>query len=424
MAKRKKDIAKTLPYDAKRDALARDRLIQSRVKMLMHHDFWGKIATRMKLINADEWCSTLATDGKNFYYNSQFVLNLKTIDKIIFGFAHEVLHCIYDHIARTGSRDRKISNIAQDYVINAELVHHSVGQKIDEIDIIFDMKYHGWAWEDVYDDLMKNVKKISVDELFDMMLDDHLEEGENDDGEGESKEGQGIKGDISKSKPKISAEERERLRDEFREAVLQAAQGVKPGSLPGGIERMIQNLVAPKMDWRSLITMKVPSLAKNDYSYQRPSKKYQYSGIVMPGLQKEESIDVCVSIDTSGSISQKQLEEVVSEVVGLMDMYAEFTLRIWQFDTKVYGYETFTKDTAQDMLTYSIKGGGGTSFQCNWDFMKEQDITPKLFIMFTDGESYDGWGEEGYCEDVVWIINNKHNPNIVPPYGTSAYYTD
>lgn len=417
MAKRKKDIAKTLPYDARRDALARDRLIQARVKMLLTQDFWGKIATRMKLINADEWCGTLATDGKNFYYNSAFVLSLKTVDKVIFGFAHEVLHCIYDHIARTAGRDLKLSNIAQDYVINADLVHHKIGQKIDEIDIVFDMKYYGWAYEAVYDDLMKNVLKINIDDLADMLLDDHLEgdEGEGE-GNGEDKDG------VSKKRPTIGKEERERLKDEFREAVLQAAQGAKPGSLPMGVERLVQNLTAPKMDWRSLITMKIPSLAKNDYSYQRPNKKYQYSGIVMPGLQREESIDVCVSIDTSGSISQTQLEEVLSEVVGLMDMYAEFTIKIWQFDTRVYGYETFTKDTAGDLMQYQIKGGGGTSFQANWDFMKEEGIEPKLFIMFTDGESYDGWGEAGYQDDMIWIINNKHNKQIEPPHGSWAYY--
>lgn len=421
MAKKKKDIAKVLPYDAKRDAQARDRLIQARVKMLMTKDFWGKLATRMKLINADEWCPTLATDGKNFYYNSAFVLSLKTVDKVVFGFAHEVLHCIYDHIARTGSRDKQLSNIAQDFVINADLVQHKVGDKIDEIDIIFDMKYYGWAWEAVYDDLMKNAKQINIADLADMLLDDHLDEQPGD-GEGE---GNGDQGDgVSKKKPILSKEERDRIKDEFREAILQAAQGAKPGSLPSGVERLVRNLTAPKMDWRSLITMKIPSLAKNDYSYQRPNKKYQYSGIVMPGLQREEAIEVDVAIDTSGSISQQQLEEVLSEVAGLMDMYEEFTLRIWQFDTQVYGFETFTKDSASDISSYQIKGGGGTSFQCNWDFMKANDITPKLFIMFTDGESYDGWGEEGYCDDVIWIINNKWNKQIEPPYGVWAYYED
>ena len=418
MAKKKKDIAKCLPYDAKRDAQARDRLIQARVKMLMTQDFWGKLATRMKLINADEWCNTLATDGRNFYYNSAFVLSLKTVDKVVFGFAHEVLHCVYDHIARTGSRDKTLSNIAQDYVINADLIHHRIGAKIDEVDIIYDQKYYGWAWEAVYDDLMQNVKLVTIEELADMLLDDHLDESLDKDGEGNGTDKDGV----SRKRPTISKEERERIKDEFREAILQAAQGAKPGSLPSGVERMVQNLTAPKMDWRSLITMKIPSLAKNDYSYQRPNKKYQYSGIVMPGLQREEAIDVCIAIDTSGSISQTQLEEVLSEVVGLMDMYAEFTLRIWQFDTQVYGYETFTKDTAGDLMQYEIKGGGGTSFQANWDFMKSEGVEPKLFIMFTDGESFDGWGEQDYQDDMLWIINNPDNKQIEPPYGAYAYY--
>ena len=417
MARRKKDVAKCLPYDAKRDALARDRLIQGRVKMLMQHDFWGKLATRMRLINADEWCPTLAVDGKNFYYNSAFVNSVKSVDKIVWGFAHEVLHVVYDHIARTGGRDRQVSNIAQDYVINADLEHHKVGKRIDEIDVCLDMKYYGWAWEAVYDDLMKNVTKINLADLADMVFDEHLEEGE--DGEGN---GEGQDGDVSKKRPVLTKEQRDKIKDEFREAVLQAAQGAKAGSLPAGVQRLVQNLTAPRMDWRSLITMKIPSLAKNDYSYQRPNKKYQYSGIVMPGLQREEAIDVCIAIDTSGSISQTQLEEVLSEIVGLMDMYAEFTLRIWQFDTAVYGYETFTKDTAQDLLSYEIKGGGGTSFQANWDFMKTEGIEPKLFIMFTDGESFDGWGDETYQEDMLWIINNPYNKTIEPPYGAFAYY--
>lgn len=185
---------------------------------------------------------------------------------------------------------------------------------------------------------------------------------------------------------------------------------------------MVKNMTDPKLNWRDLITMKIPSLAKNDYSYQRPNKKYQYSGIVMPGLQREEAIDVCIAVDTSGSISQQQLEEVLSEIVGLMDMYAEFTLRIWQFDTGIYGYETFTKDTASDLLQYEMRGGGGTSFAANWAFMKDEGIEPKLFIMFTDGESWDGWGDEDYQDDMLWIINNKYNKSIEPPYGSYAYY--
>lgn len=406
-----------IEYDAARDAKARDRLIQARVAMLIKHDFWGKMATRMRLINADAWCGTLATDGKNFYYNSDFVLKLGSIDKVIFGFAHEVLHCIYDHIPRTGDRDRKLSNIAQDYVINADLVHYGVGKAIDEIDIIYDKKYFNWSFEAVYDDLIKDATIINLDELFDQLLDDHLEAGP----DGDSDDGGDQDGDVSKRRPQFTKEQREAIKDEIREAVLQAAQSSGAGNLPGGIQRIVNNLTNPKMDWRSLINMKIPGLAKNDYSYQRFNKKYMQSGIIVPGLNREEAIDVCIAVDTSGSISQKILEEQLSEVVGLMDMYEEFTIRIWQFDTGIYGYAEFTKDTAGDIMNYEIKGGGGTDFDANWQFMKEQGIEPQMFIMFTDGEPYSSWGDEHYC-DTLFIINNKYNKEIVPPFGTYAYY--
>ena len=255
---KKQDIAKVCEFDKARDAKARDRLLQARIKMLITQDFWGKLATRMKLINADEWCPTLATDGRNFYYNSAFVLSLKDIDKVVFGFAHEVLHCVYDHIARTGTRDKKMSNIAQDYVINADLVEHKIGSKIDEIDIIYDKKYYGWAWEAVYEDLMKNVKTINIEDLAGMLLDDHIEE---DTGQGDG-EGEGDKEDgRSGKRPYISKEEADAIKEEFREAVIQAAQGAKAGSLPAGVQRLIQNLTAPRMDWKTLISQKIPSLA-------------------------------------------------------------------------------------------------------------------------------------------------------------------
>ena len=405
-------------YNAARDAQARDRLIQARVAMLIKHDFWGKMATRMRLINADAWCGTLATDGKNFYYNSEFVLSLGSIDKVIFGFAHEVLHCIYDHIPRTGDRDRKLSNIAQDYVINADLVHYGVGKAIDEVDIIYDKKYFNWSFEAVYDELYEKADKIDIDELFEQLLDDHLEagpDGEND-GDGGDEDG-----DVSQRRPRLTREQKEAIKDEIREAVLQAAQSSGAGNLPGGIQRIVNNLTNPKMDWRSLINMKIPSLSKNDYSYQRFNKKYMQSGIIVPGLNREEAIDVCIAVDTSGSISQKILEEQLSEVVGLMDMYEEFTIRIWQFDTGIYGYAEFTKDTAGDILNYEVKGGGGTDFDANWKFMKQEGIEPQMFIMFTDGEPWDSWGDEHYC-DTLFIINNKYNKEIVPPFGTYAYY--
>jgi predicted metal-dependent peptidase len=102
-----------------------------------------------------------------------------------------------------------------------------------------------------------------------------------------------------------------------------------------------------------------------------------------------------------------------------MDEYVDFTLDLWCFDTQVYGYQKFTGDTADEIMSYECKGGGGTDFDVNYDFMKNEGIEPKKFIMFTDGYPCGSWGDEDYC-DSLFIIHG--NETIVSPFGQTAYY--
>ncbi len=166
------------PTDSKIDAQARERLVSARIGLLLRHSFFGNLATRMKLVNADEWCSTAATDGRTFYYNSRFIMMLKP-KEVEFLVGHEVLHVVYDHMGRRGERDPQIWNIADDYAVNADLKRHKVGQFITTVPCLYESKYDGKPAEEIYDDLMKNVQKISIEDLVDQMIDDHM------DGEGE-----------------------------------------------------------------------------------------------------------------------------------------------------------------------------------------------------------------------------------------------
>ena len=58
------------------------------------------------------------------------------------------------------------------------------------------------------------------------------------------------------------------------------------------------------------------------------------------------------------------------------------------------------------MTEYKVIGGGGTDFVCNWEMMKENDIEPDQFIMFTDGEPFRSWGDPDYCDTLFLIKNN------------------
>lgn len=403
------------PTDPKIDHEARERLITARIGLLLKQAFFGNLATRLKLTNADEWLTTAATDGRHFYYNSRFIMMLKP-KEVEFLVGHEVLHVVYDHLGRRDSRDPELFNIANDYAINADLKRHKVGEFITTVPCLYERKYDGISSEEIYDDLMKNVKYIDIEDLLNQMIDDHID-GEGDD-EGEGEDGPDGKG---KGRPKLSDAEKEEIRQEMKEAILNAAQQAEAGQIPAGIERMIKQLTDPVMPWRELIQTNLTSAIKSDYSWMRPSRRGWHMDAIMPGMNPGEEIDVTVMIDMSGSISSRQGMQFLSEVAGMMEMFDGFRIRVACFDTKVYNMQEFTSENLDTVDEYQLHGGGGTDFDCIFDFLKEEAIVPERLIVFTDGYPFGSWGDADYC-DTTWIIHGDPNPK--PPFGAFAIYDD
>ena len=418
----KKDSAKFKdlcgPTDPKLDREIREKLITARVGLLLRASFFGNLATRLKLVNADEWCTTAATDGRNFYYNSRFIDMLKP-KEVEFLFGHEVLHCVYDHFGRKGDRDHQLFNIANDYCVNADLKKHRVGEFITTVPCLFDPKYDGMSSEEVYDILYENAEKIDIGGLIDKMLDEHLD-GEGDDSEGEGQDGD--KSGSGKGRPKLSAEERQQIKDEIKEAVLAAAAASDgAGNLPAGVKRIIEDMTAPKMNWRELLRMQLESTIKSDYTWMRNSRKGWHMDAVMPGMKLDPMIDIAISIDASGSMQDKMLKDFLGEVAGIMEQFPNYRIHVLSFDTKVYNPQQFDSENLDDITGYEIQGGGGTDFDCVFQYFKENEIEPKRHIMFTDGYPNGSWGDEQYC-DTVFIMHGT--TSIVPPFGQYAYYEE
>jgi len=390
-----------------------EKLITARIGLLLRHPFFGNLATRMKLIDASNWCETLATDGRNFYYNNEFVDKLKP-KEAEFGFAHEVLHNVFDHMGRRDSRNPTISNIAADYAVNQILKDERIGAVPSFIKIFQDDKYRGMSYEQIYSLLEEKAQKIDITTLGEL-LDEHLD-GDDDSEGGDGDDDQDGSG---KGRPRLTAEEKKQIRDEIKEAMVAAAQAAGAGRVPAGVQRMISDFTEPKMDWRQMLRMNIQSIFKSNFSFNRPNRKSQHCGAILPGMMNEETIDVSVAIDMSGSISDAMAKDFISEVKGIMDEYKDFKLDLWCFDTEVYNYAKFTGDTADEIMEYECKGGGGTDFEANWEFMKDQDIQPKRFIMFTDGYPCGSWGDEDYCE-TLFIVHG--NDSIISPFGQTAYY--
>jgi predicted metal-dependent peptidase len=389
-----------------------DKLTTARVGLLLKAPFFGNMATRMKLIEADEWCPTAATNGRNFYYNTEFVKKL-SVKKLEFLFGHEILHCVFDHFGRVGSRDRMLSNIAQDYAVNQILVDERIGEKITEVQICYDPKYRGKAWEEIYDELYEKAEKIPMEDLL-KQLGDLLDEHINEDGSGPGKEGEGKEG-----KPGMTKEEAQAIKDEIKEAMIQAAAAAGAGKTPAGIMRMIKDMTEPKMNWREIVNQEIQSIVRNDYSFTRPNRKSMHSGAILPGMKEATTIDIGVTIDMSGSIGQEDATVFLSEVKGIVDQYEDFKINLWCFDTEIYNWKEITHDNSHELMDYEPQGGGGTDFMANWEFMKEQGLQPKKLIMFTDGYPCGDWGDPDYC-DTIFIV--KGNTSAEAPFGQTVIY--
>lgn len=380
-----------------------DKIIVARVGLLLRHPFFGNMATRLKIKDGSEWCKTAATDGRHIFYNHDFFKPL-TIKQIEFVIAHEILHNVFDHMSRREGRNPKIFNIAADYNVNGQIVRDKIGDTIPAIQMYHNPDYYGMSTEEIYDKLINEFDDDQLDKLGEL-LDEHIDwESAPEDGS---------------ERPFYSKDELKGIRDEVRDATMQAAKAAGAGNTPSSVARMIKDLTEPKMNWREILRQQIQSTIKNDFTFIRPSRKGWHMNAILPGTNYDETIDICIALDMSGSIGDDQAKDFLSEIKGIMQEYQDFTIKLWCFDTEVYNEADFSGYTMDEFDNYEIKGGGGTEFDANWNYMKDRDIQPKKFIMFTDGYPWGSWGDENYC-DTVFIIHGSET--IVPPWGEHAYY--
>lgn len=421
------------------------KLLKIRVRLLTNEPFWGMLITRMILVDGSGWLGTAATDGRHFYYNVNFIQKLSD-DELVFLFAHEVLHVVYDHFVRRNHRDPKLWNAAADFAINGELVEVKLGSMPKEglIDKKFN-KYdkngdfvQTWHSEEIYEWLEANVDPNSNGEgleTLDVHLDPEDGKGGGGDGdeEGEGGSSSGTPGDANNA-PTMTQQDLEDMKREMKNAMIQAAEQhnstTGAGQLPAGIRRLIQEWTQPRVRWQNLLERNIKSQIKHDYSFNKWNRRGMIGGnIIMPAMVTEDMVKAYIAIDTSGSMSDGQLAEIMSELQGMMTQWHAYELHIWCFDGMVdeSSYQVFTPDNCETIAEYRanrVYGGGGTDFLSNWAWMRDKDIRPDTFIMFTDGYPWGEWGEANYAKATIFCIHGDTNKQLLAPFGMTVWYED
>jgi predicted metal-dependent peptidase len=392
-----------------------NEIVAARVKLLLEKPFFGNLATRLEAVEAP-WCRSAATDGRRLYYNREFIKGLSR-PHLLFLVAHEVLHCVLDHLGRRGTRDPKIWNMACDYIVNYILVNERIGTMPPMG--LYDSRYTDeMSVYEVYNLLKQNSVTIKLP------LDDHLDLG-NDTRESDNTNHPGGCVEVTvmghNGPPLLDEHDMEKMRADLKADLLQIAQQVGAGNLPLGVKRMLANLIEPKLDWRTLLDAHIRSQMRDDYTFQRLSRRTWGTGAIMPAQNFRERVECWCAIDASGSTTQEMVTVFLSEVKGIMESYADFRIGILCFDTEVYNVYEFTPENFDEVYRYDIRGGGGTMFEAIVEYFKREDIEPNRLAIFTDGLPNAGWGDPTYC-DTIFIIHS--NPRITAPYGLTCHYED
>lgn len=416
-----------------------DELISSvRLAIMFRDAFLGNVITRMNFIEDTTGAiRTMGTDGVRVYYNREFIKNIN-IPQLVFVAAHEVVHAIAEHVARTGNREPKFWNMAIDAYTNALLVEMKLGEmpKIG----IYKNEYKDldkWSAESIYDDMLE--KGIPVE----IPLDDHLDMVEmggdgNSDGaesDGDNEGGESQPGQPGNARVKIVSGDGtpidvvdgdiESLRRQIMDNLLAATHAVGAGSQSGMLNRLVNAFLKPKVDWRGLLVASIRSLIKNDQSYTVYNKR---SGqILFQGDVPEQCINVVLYIDASGSIDDDTLRVFLSEVYGIMTQFSNFKIHIAAFDTAVSNYRVYTPENYETLKEWKCEAGGGTDYGAFWRHLSTLDLENEEFttVVLTDGQPADTatWNKKeipGNVTDIVWILKNAPR-TIQPPYGRWAH---
>lgn len=395
-----------------------DRITRARIQLQRDNPFWAYLSLYLKFQEIEKgkmMCDTIGIDIKgNVFYVKEFVDGLSD-DELKGVIAHELGHLIYLTELRQGSRNRDKWNCATDLCINFLLKSNNFKLPKDCLspDCNDNFEIKG----------IKTIEKISektAEEIYDLFPEIEQKGNKYIITSGKSKgEKVGevldvhIKGSDGKE---LSEEEKRELTKSWLDKVEEGYTIAKmKGDIPSGIERLISNLHQSKVNWKALLLRYVQSYIPKDYCYTFPSKKSIASQIYLPSTTKE-CMEIYCCIDLSGSIGQEELNEFLSEIVGIARAFrGRIKFHLWTHETSVNEKYIVENGDVKKILGLKLHGNGGTSHKDCFDKLaKERDC--KVGIFFTDGLSDIEEGDKPKYP-VIWVVSKNGAEDSAFPFG-------
>ena len=415
------------------------KLSAARTRLILEKPFIGSLVMHLPLVAADaDWCKTSGTDARAFYYNPHFINSL-TLSQTQFVLAHEALHCALGHFARRNHRVKQRWDVACDHAVNLLLVDEGLKPPPDSL---LNLLYKDLTAEEIYPFIQYGTSEKTLDNhMFDgeagddqgmgndadmqetdiggeekgdpSEADDKEKNGtaqaeqqttpEADTGQGEEHERREQEGDAPRRPQEIGAGEREDMARQWRSRLASAAQQARQaGKLGESWLRTLDELLQPKLPWRMLLARYMISVARDDYSFQRVSRREGEA--LLPSLHSG-AVNVVIALDTSGSILDEEMREFVAEVDALKgQIRASITLHAC--DERLCEKGPWIYEAWEPVnLPQAMSGGGGTRFTPIFEWVEKENLRPNLLLYFTDAEGEFPKYQPAY--PVIWLVKGK-----------------
>ena len=431
----------------------------ARAHMIQDAPFYASIALKLLLreVGIAEGQRTLspvygglATDGKEIIW-AQELMDRKTPEEIKGLIIHEVFHVLLKHHFRRGERQAILWNVAGDMVVN--LLCHQEGfsmgndsictyeqglefitQVCPGLKLTTNRKptettgepSEKTSTEEVYENLVALMQKQQKKQKSSQNAQGQKGQGNGTPqpggtpGEGEPGDGQsipGLEGQVL-DHPGETTEELQQAELDLDTEIAQAVYAASArGLLPGHAKHLLDKVTRAKVDWKEQLRAWFSSRSIDDFSYSKQNRRYAGCNIIMPVMESTGTLNIAIAVDTSGSVSDAELNQYLGEISGIIEDCRADVLFI-QCDAAVNYAEHLDRDDLP--LSVTIHGRGGTDYEPVFAYLREQEESLDGLIYLTDGEcNYENIQVPDY--PVLWVYSrNPFNGygQGVAPFGT------
>lgn len=371
------------------------KLEKAKVQITLDQPFFAHILFKYPLTERTD-IPTLAVDRRGrIFYNPDFVESL-TVPQIVWGICHEILHVVDMHALRMGHRDPKAWNYAGDAWINDVLDDCKIGTRIEKTVN------------------MPGSKDDTVENIYDKLPQSPNGKGQGQGGGQGQQDNSGIGDDIIDEGP-ISETEASAIASQIKVDIAQAAQSAKMrGNLPGKLAQFVSDTLASKTPWYEILEKYMVGQTKQDYRWNRPSRRFMSQGLYLPSIQNQPSMGpLGIQVDISGSVSEQEIKHYNGHMKRIIELCHPEKVVVMYTDTSVQHVDEFDQGDEVNINFYS---GGGTDMRAGLQYLEDNGIEVDCLVTLTDGYTPFPDGDTSY--PAVWCISS----DVVSPTGETIHF--